>query len=206
MNHKLEACVTSFDQAIASSHHGASRLEICNRLETGGMTPEFEMVDELCRQINIPVRILIRSTPIGFEASNETLNDMIDSIEQFKKLPIDGFVIGLLKNSVVDRTGMEKIFEHTFPLPTTFHKAIDESQTIFEDLEWMNHVDAIDTILTSGGAENAFLGIERILQMKSIFKKTIIAGGKILPQHLESLHSKLNLEWYHGRNIVNANL
>ena len=143
---------------------------------------------------------------INLEASKEILDDMIGSIEQFKTLPIDGFVIGLLKNSVVDRTGMEKIFEHTFPLPTTFHKAIDESKTIFEDLEWMNHVDAIDTILTSGGAETAFQGIEKILKMKSVFKKTIMAGGKILPQHLESLHSKLNLGWYHGRNIVSANL
>jgi copper homeostasis protein CutC len=41
---------------------------------------------------------MIRSTPIGFEASKENMDDMIDSIEQFKTLPIDGFVIGLLKN------------------------------------------------------------------------------------------------------------
>lgn len=205
MNYKLEACVTSFEQAIGSAHRGAHRIEICSRLETGGMTPDIELVSELCDGVNIPIRVMIRSTPGGFEINQEILDDMIYSIQEFKKLPIKGFVIGVLKNGVVDRKAMEKIFEHTFPLPTTFHKAIDESHTITEDLEWMNHVDAIDTILTSGGAENAFDGIETILKMKSVFKKTTMAGGKILPQHLEALHSKLNLEWYHGRNIVSAN-
>ncbi len=201
-SYKLEACVTSLEQAIASENHGANRIEICQHLETGGMTPDFNLVDQLCHLLIVPIRVMIRNTSEGFEADDATLEAMIKSIEQFKALPIEGFVIGVLKNGVVDRDAMKKIFIHSFPLPITFHKAIDESLSIVEDINWLNEFEEVDTILTSGGAPNAFEGVKNILALKSIFKRTIMAGGKIIPEHLDDLNNKLGLDWYHGRSIV----
>jgi len=166
------------------------------------MTPDANVVNELCRHLAIPIRVMIRSTPTGFEVNEELLDEMIYSIERFKMLPIEGFVAGLLKNGLVDRDAMEVILRHVDPLPLTFHKAIDESETVMDDVAWMNGFPGIDNILTSGGAIHAIEGMDRILLMKSIFKGTIMAGGKIIPQQITSLHKKLGLEWYHGRGIV----
>lgn len=145
---------------------------------------------------------MIRSTLQGFEANDEVLNEMLRSIDRFKMLTIEGFVIGLLKYGTVDRIAMEKLLRHAAPYPITFHKAIDQSSKVMEDIAWMNDFSGIDTILTSGGAVKAEDGIAHILMLKSIFNGKIMAGGAIEPVHFPSLHDKLQLEWYHGRSIV----
>ena len=66
----------------------------------------------------------------------------------------------------------------------------------------MNDHPLIDTILTSGNAEKAMDGVEEILKMKSVFKRDIMAGGKIMNDQLTKLHDKLQLRWYHGKKIV----
>ena len=198
----LESCVTNIDDALAAANNGADRIEVCARLDTEGMTPDFELVKTILEKIKIPVRVMIRETETGFDADEEALQKMISSIQQFKNLPIDGFVMGILKNDMIDRDAMEKIIHHAEPLPITFHKAFDLSKIKWADIEWLNDQVFIDTILTSGGAEKATDGSEEILKMKSAFKKDIMAGGKIIHDQFPEIHKLLGLKWYHGRNIV----
>jgi copper homeostasis protein len=198
----LEACVVSMSQALQAQQSGADRIEICSRLETGGMTPDVNLVLELYNQLTIPIRVMIRETEVGFEADELVLEKMLQSIDEFKKIPIDGIVIGVLKNKLVDKVGMEKMIRYAFPMPITFHKALDESNDVFEDVMWLNTFQSVDTILSSGGAIHAKDGAEKILAMQSVFNGEIMAGGKIVPEQLNSLHEILGLNWYHGRSIV----
>lgn len=200
-NYFLESCVTSFNDAQAAQNNGADRLEICSQLETEGMTPDIGLVKSILEKINIPVRIMIRETENGFEADDVTLQKMVSSIEQFKNLPIDGFVLGLLKDNRVDRESMDILLKHAAPFPITFHKAIDLSSEKWNDIAWMNDRDQIDTILTSGGADRAVDGLKEILKMKSQFKRSIMAGGKITEYQLPKVHRLLHLNWYHGKRI-----
>jgi copper homeostasis protein len=200
--YQVEACVVSFAQAIQAQQSGADRIEICSRLETGGMTPDEQLVSALCAQLSIPVRVMIRNTEDGYEADESILEKMLHSIDVYKKIPVDGFVIGVLKDHRIDRDAMKRIIERALPIPITFHKALDESCNIPDDIVWLKRFPVIDTILTSGGGNTAFDGAEKILQMKSIFNGTIMAGGKILPEQLDVLHERLDLKWYHGRGIV----
>ena len=126
----------------------------------------------------------------------------MDSIRQFKNLPIEGFVFGILKNNVVDQIQINKLVMAVNPFAITFHKAIDLSTDLMNDLRWLNQFPQIDTILTSGGALDAIDGIEQMRMMKKTFNGKIMAAGKIIPEQLPSLHEKLSLDWYHGRNIV----
>lgn len=200
--YRIEACVVSLAQALCAQQYGADRVEMCARLETGGMTPDINLVSELCSRLTIPVRVMIRETDSGFEADEYILEKMIHAIDEFKKIPIEGFVIGVMKNNRVDEDAMKQIIKHSFPIPITFHKALDESGQLFEDVLWLNEFRLIDTILTSGGAIKAGDGEEKILAMKSIFNGDIMAGGKIIPQEIKSLHERFGLNWYHGRAIV----
>lgn len=200
-NYFLESCVTNYFDAENAANNGADRLEICSRLETEGMTPDIRLVKSILEKIKIPVRIMIRETEIGFEASDSILEKMISSMEQFKNLPIDGFVFGLLKNNQVDRESMDILLNHAAPLPVTLHKAIDLSADKRNDIEWINDRDQIDTILTSGGADRAVDGVQEILKMKAAFKRDIMVGGKITAEQLPTLHRFLQLNWYHGKRI-----
>lgn len=201
-NYFLESCVTNLNDALAAANNGADRIEICARLETEGMTPDIELVKTILEKIKIPARVMIRETETGFDADEEALQKMISSIQQFKNLPIDGFVIGILKNDMIDRDAMEKIIHHAEPFPITFHKAIDMSKTKWADIKWLNDQILIDTILTSGGAEKALDGAEEIQKIKTAFNRNVMAGGKITYDQFPEVHKQLGLTWYHGRKIV----
>ena len=199
---QLEACVVSLSQAIEAEQKGADRVELCTRLETEGMTPDFPLVKSLCEQLHIPIRVMIRATESGYAADPSVLQEMIDSISALKQLPIDGFVFGLMKDHRIDRASMMALIDHVGSFPVTFHKAIDASEDIRDDLKWLNQQEQVDTILTSGGADKAIDGIKTILEMKSLFHGQIMAAGKITPDVLPALHETLQLKWYHGRAIL----
>ena len=200
--YRLESCVTSLAQAIKAEAFGANRVELCVRLETEGMTPDIDLTSSVCIHLQIPVRVMVRSTEVGYEADAQVLQQMIDSINILKKLPIDGFVFGVMKNNRIDREAMRKLLAPAFPLPVTFHKAIDLSEDIRDDIEWLNLFSQVDTILTSGNATHAVDGIDQINYLKSIYKGNVMAAGKITPEVLPVLHQRLMLDWYHGKNIV----
>ena len=201
-DYKLEACVESYDQAIRAFQAGADRIEICSKLETEGMTPGYDLVEKLLGEINIPVRVMIRETEAGFDIDPMVFEKMKSSIEKFKQLQIDGFVIGVLKNGRLDKVMMEKLFDVCNPYSCTVHKAIDSSEQMMEDARWLNGFENVDTILTSGGKRTVMEGMEEILKMKEVFGKDIMAGGKVVKGNVEELHERLGLRWYHGRAIV----
>ena len=200
--YRIEVCIVSYEQAIAAYQGGAARLELCSRLETEGMTPDAGLLSKILEKVNIPVRIMIRETEVGFESDAAILEKMKSAINQFKSFSMDGFVIGLLKNNRLDREAMKELIECCLPKPVTVHKAIDHSQEVQEDLQWLNQFDHVDTILTSGGQRTAWEGIDQILKMKSVFERDIMAAGKITHDQLPALHKALGLKWYHGRNIL----
>jgi copper homeostasis protein len=199
---QIEACVVSLSQAIEAQQKGAHRVEICTRLETEGMTPDIALVQSLCNHLHIPVRVMVRATETGYEADPSAMKEMIDSIIAIKQLQVDGFVFGVMEKNRIDRAAMLTLLQHAAPLPVTFHKAIDLSDHIADDLEWLNQQQQIDTILTSGGAVKAIDGIEKIFEMKSLFRGQVMAAGKITPDVLPELHNRLQLQWYHGRAII----
>lgn len=200
--YSLESCVVSLTQAIEAQARGADRVEVCIRLETEGMTPDVDLISSVCVHLHIPVRVMVRATEVGYEADDYVLQQMIDSVNVLKKLPIDGFVMGVMKNNRIDRAAMKKLFAPAYPLPITFHKAIDLSEDIKDDIEWLNLFSQVDTILTSGSASHAVDGIDKINYLKSIFKGHVMAAGKITPDVLPALHEQLQLQWYHGRGIL----
>ncbi|MDZ4748051.1 MAG: copper homeostasis protein CutC [Saprospiraceae bacterium] len=201
-DYKVESCVTSLEQAIDAQSRGADRVELCIRLETEGMTPDLHLTQSLCDHLHIPIRVMIRATETGYEADAHALQRMTDSITALQPLSLDGFVFGVMKYNRIDREAMVMLLQCAYPFPVTFHKAIDKSDDMACDIQWLNQHPQIDTILTSGGAAKAIDGVKNILELKSMFKGDMMAAGKITPEVLSGLHDQLHLEWYHGRAIV----
>jgi copper homeostasis protein len=201
-DYQVESCVTSLAQALDAQSRGADRVELCIRLETEGMTPDAQLTKSLCDQLHIPIRVMVRATESGYEADASALQLMIESINTLKQFPLDGFVFGIMKDNRIDRDAMSILLEQSSPFPVTFHKAIDLSAAIADDIAWLNQFPQIDTILTSGGAIKAVDGVTRILELKDMFNGKIMAAGKITPDVLTVLDDQLHLEWYHGRAIV----
>ena len=57
---KLEICANSFESALAAQVAGAHRIELCQELSLGGITPSHGLLEKVVSELEIPVFVLIR--------------------------------------------------------------------------------------------------------------------------------------------------
>jgi copper homeostasis protein len=200
--YRIEACVVDAGQAVSAERNGADRVELCRDLHTGGLTPDFGIVLDACTRISIPVRLMIRCTASGFEGTSVVIQQMTDEIRRFNTLPVEGYVFGVMREGRIDVESMARLIDAADGRPCTLHKAIDESIDPEADIDLLNHLEGLDTVLTSGGAQIALDGIEGIRRIRDRFRGEVMAAGRVTPEMLPALHAALRLPWYHGRAIT----
>jgi copper homeostasis protein len=163
----LEICVESVDHAVAAERGGAQRIELCNDLSSGGITPSAGFMQTVRRHLHIPIHILIRPRPGDFFYSNHELEIMRNDILAAKQLGMDGIVLGILhEGGRIDIERTKSLVALAHPLPVTFHRAFDASHDLETSLEEVIQTGA-SRILTSGGqprAMDALSALARLVQ------------------------------------------
>ena len=86
---------------------GANRIEYCSKLNEEGLTPNVEDVKYLLKNINIPIRVMIRPHSKSFNYSETDISVILRDISTFKKIDIDGVLIGCLNKD--DEIDLKKI-------------------------------------------------------------------------------------------------
>jgi copper homeostasis protein len=173
----LEVCANSYESAINAENGGAHRIELCENLSVGGLTPNFELAKKVINELNIPVFILIRPRDGDFNYSNEEFEKIKKDIILFKDLGCKGIVSGTLtKDKNIDIKKTKELIELSRPLEFTFHRAFDEVNNPKEALNQLVELKA-DRILTSGQEKTAIEGIEMIKKLAVLSKNKI----KIMP-------------------------
>lgn len=174
----LEICVDSLASARAAIAGGADRLELCSALALGGLSPYPELLAQIKRESDIPVRCLIRPRGGDFLYTPEEIEMLTQQIRILKDLGADGFVIGCLNaQGELDAPAMAPLLEATSGSGLTLHRCIDVSldpcRTYLKAAEL-----GFDTVLTSGGAASCLQGAEIIRQLLDL--RTIHNGPEIL--------------------------
>ncbi|RME01229.1 MAG: copper homeostasis protein CutC [Bacteroidetes bacterium] len=203
-----EACVESLQEALAAERQGADRLELCSRLEVGGLTPGVELAQEVLNAVSIPVMLMIRCREGDFCYSPAEVDEMLRQIATFKALnspQLAGFVTGALTEvGTVDVPTLSRLADAAQPSPITFHKAIDECPDPLAAIQVLKTLPGITRVLSSGGASTAQGGAEMLMSMIAAAGEnlTIIAAGKVTHENLAALHHSIGASEYHGRLIV----
>jgi copper homeostasis protein len=96
VSYTLEICAASLASALAAQAGGAHRLELCQNLEQGGITPSYGLIRQVRARVSLPVFVLIRPRPGGFVYSAEELAIMRDDVEMCRQLGCAGVVLGAL--------------------------------------------------------------------------------------------------------------
>ena len=55
-----ESCVESLSEALKAEQNGADRIELCSRLDLGGLTPNRELIRHVSSRLSIPIKVMIR--------------------------------------------------------------------------------------------------------------------------------------------------
>lgn len=208
MKRILEACCTSPEQVRAASLNGAGRVELCECIEVGGVTPSEKAVEESV-VAGLPVFVLVRPRGGDFFFNREEEELMAGSIRRCRELGASGVVIGALNADwTVNREMMARLVteargnDKERPLAVTFHRAFDEVRDPFEALEEIIGL-GFDRILTSGQEPTAFEGRKLIAELveRAGGRIIIMPGSGVTPDNLDIIADETKAVEFHGTKI-----
>ncbi len=182
----LEVSVENLGGAQAAERGGAQRLELCDDLSAGGITPSEKLMSDVRSAVKLPLFAMIRPRSGGFVYSAAESSEMKRSIAAARKLGMDGIVLGILTGSHdVDVERTRELVQESAPLPVTFHRAFDVSIDLRKSLGDVLQTGAT-RILSSGGAFDAFKGAATLslLRVAAHGKIEIVPGTGINPDNI----------------------
>jgi copper homeostasis protein len=177
----FEVCVDSIDSALAAVAGGAERLELCQALAEGGLTPSYGLVEACLEQCPVQLMMMIRPRAGDFVYSEAEFEVMKRDIATAKKLGVQGVVFGILRpDQTVDELRNKRLLELARPLSVTFHRAFDLTPEPLPALEILIKL-GFDRLLSSGQAASALEGsrVLKALLAKAGKRIKIMAGADI---------------------------
>jgi copper homeostasis protein len=181
----LEICANSYHSAKNAKQAGAHRIELCQALHIGGLTPSYGLLQTVLRDIAIPTFTLIRPRGGDFCYSDAEFDVMMNDITIAKKLGCHGIVSGILHpNLTIDIKRTRTLVEHSRPLPFTFHRAFDSVPNPINALNELIDLK-VERILTSGQEKKAEQGLALLSKLSEQAGNalTILPGSGITPQN-----------------------
>ena len=149
----LEVIACSVTDAIEAEKGGAGRLEIVRDLKRGGLTPSYELVEEIKECVDLPVRVMLRESD-GYETSgNEKSNACVRPPSSFASLNVDGFVLGFLKDGEVDVEVTQRVLACAPHVRATFHHAFEDARDKLRALREIKRLPQVDRVLSHGGTD-----------------------------------------------------
>ena len=176
---KIELCVASIEALQIVKDLRIDRIELCQNLEQGGMTPSHGFI-EMALLNEIETHVLIRPRAAGFTYSEDEIQLMLNDIKDCRELGVKGIVIGALNiNKTIDRDAMLRMKEVAKDLEITCHRAFDDS------FDWKNSMDVlieagVNRILSSGLSSSVELGLPILTEMMKYANSRIeimVGGG-----------------------------
>ncbi len=179
----LEIIVCSVGDAVAAEHGGANRLEIISHYEAGGLTPAFDLVREITSAVKIPARVMLRETEPFVVTGEREIGRLLDAAGDFARLPIDGFVLGFLKNTAdglgIDHDLVARLLACAPNLKATFHRAFEELIDPLGAIAELKRHPQIDCILSRGKGEPWVAELDRFVEWERAARPEIgmLVGG-----------------------------
>jgi copper homeostasis protein len=210
MNFKLEICVDSVQSAIVAQEAGASRVELCDNLSEGGITPGFGTIVSARKNLDIALNVLIRPRAGDFLYNRLEFDIMRRDVDICGECGADGIVTGLLRSDGridVERTC--ELVELAHPMPVTFHRAFDMCSDPVEGLEDIIASGAV-RLLTSGQKNIAVEGLALLTDMvkQSGQRIIIMPGSGINETNIEAIAKITGASEFHlsARKVIESSM
>ncbi len=196
----VEICCNSVESARNAKAAGAKRIELCDNLEVGGLTPPENAIEECVRKLKLRTHVLVRPRAGDFCYSQSEYEMIKRQVEMCSHCGVHAVVVGFLhEDGTIDVERTREIVRIAAPMQVTFHRAFDECTEPLASLEQI--IDCgCHRILTSGCAASAETGIPMLHQLveKAAGRIVILAGAGITPQNAVEIITKTNVFEIHG--------
>jgi len=205
----FELCAETLPACLAARDGGAPRIELCSRLDVGGLTPPPGLVRDSIAQTGLPIHTMVRPRAGDFVYSANEFITMQQTIHQMKELGAAGVVFGLLRpDNTVDIERTTALITLAHPMQVTFHRAFDETPNLPQALEAVITAGC-DRILTSGGQPDVLSGARMLAQLvaQAANRITIAVGGGLRQENAAEVAHLTQARNFHGslRRKLNSN-
>lgn len=206
--HVLEVIACSVVDAVEAERGGADRLEIVRDLHLGGLTPSWELVNEIKRSVRLPLRVMLRESAGYTITGEDEVKVLCDAAQRFSSLDVDGFVLGFLRDERVDVETTNRVLAAAPNVNATFHHAFEAAKDQLQALREIKELAQVDRILSSGGEGELSERVRRLNSYAEVgFPEIkILAGGGIDRQAIDGLMRTTNVREFHvGRAARSGN-
>jgi copper homeostasis protein len=200
VSYTLEICAASLASAQAAQAGGAHRIELCQNLEQGGITPSYGLIRQVLAQVSLPVFVLIRPRPGGFVYSPGELAIMRDDVEVCRDLGCTGVVLGVLDAAGrVDTAACQELIALAGNMAVTFHRAFDACPDQPQALEAIIALGC-QRVLTSGAQATAEAGQNRLsaLVTQAAGRISVMPGAGIIASNVRALAARTGAQEFHA--------
>jgi len=198
---EIEICTNSFRSAKIAAACGIDRIELCQSLESGGITPsagDIRLSVALKKEFNFKVYVLIRARGGDFCYSKEAYEVMKQDVIFCKENEVDGVVLGgLTPSGEIDIEGVKILTDAAEGMGMTFHRAFDLLRKPYDALEQIIDM-GFERILTSGLMPTAMEGKEHLKKLIGLADNRI----RIMPGSGVNKNNVKNLLDYTGAKDI----
>lgn len=200
MSSMLEVCVQNEKESAIAQAAGAQRIELCCRLDVGGVTPPSEMIRQCVAMTRVPVVVLVRTRPGDFFFNDDEKSRMLEQAEKIASLGVHGIAAGCLTDEGdIDTRFLAEMRRICNSCQLVFHRAFDEIADKARAAEILVDL-GVDRILTSGGVGDAkyYLPTLRELQRQCLGRIELLPAGGIRTQNLAELLTETECNQIHA--------
>lgn len=185
--------------AVAAAASGAMRLELCQSLVEGGLTPSLGLCEAVRVAVTIPVFAMVRPRGGDFLYDRSEFDVMRRDLRHLRAAGVDGIVAGvLLASGELDEARMHELIAAAAPLPFTCHRAFDLCADPARAIETLVALGAA-RVLTSGQAASAPQGAACIeaCVARAGTRLAVMAGGGVRDDNVRALVAKTGVREVH---------
>lgn len=187
----VEVAVDSLEAAEMAWSLSADRIELCQALELGGLTPSRGLMEAAVvgARGRGPVFAMVRPKPGDFVLSGGDLAVSLRDIATARDAGCTGVVVGpLLTDGSLATEAIGQMVRAAVGLSVTVHRAFDLCPDPFQALARLIDL-GVARILSSGGAATAHAGRARLAKLvaRADGQLTVIGGGGVIADHVVEL-------------------
>ena len=169
---------------------GADRVELCQALALGGLTPSLGLIEAVCAEVGAAaVNVLIRPRAGGFVYDASEIAVVERDVRMCAAWGVGGVVVGALtRDGRLDREALRRWRDAAGAAALVFHRAIDASPHPDEVFDGILE-GGVSRVLTSGGAARSIDGRARLAGYvrRSAGVVEVMAGGGVTPADVPAI-------------------
>ncbi len=204
----LEVCVDDVAGLQAAVAGGADRIELCQNLGVGGLTPSSGLM-MAARDCGVPLHAMIRPRTGGFVYSDAELGVMLGDIAAARQHGLHGVVFGALDDAGnLHEVLLRRLLKASEGMSVTLHRAFDVATAPIRETVEQAIALGFDRILTSGRAALAQDGIvnlrESIAQARG--RISIMPASGLNPEMIAAFLRHVTVQEVHASCTVPVQL